>query len=89
MMPPWKPDPAVTELAGAAAPPSDRTPHAERRRRGGSWRTLLLLLARPPEEVRADGGIARLWETAGGPSIDLEEIDYAEVCAKKAARGID
>jgi HEAT repeats len=44
-----------------------------------SWRTLLMLLARPPEEVRADGGIAHLWATAGGPSIELQEIDYAEV----------
>jgi len=44
-----------------------------------SWRTLLLLLARSPEEVRADGGIAHLWQTAGGPSIDIHEIDYAEV----------
>jgi hypothetical protein len=35
-----------------------------------SWRTLLLLLARSPEDVRADGGIARLWATAGGPSLE-------------------
>src|SRR5262245_11420894 len=37
-----------------------------------SWRTLLLLLARAPEEVRSDGGIAHLWGTAGGPSIEIE-----------------
>ena len=48
-----------------------------------SWRTLLLLLSRPPEEVRADGGIAHLWATAGGPSIDLQEIDYTEVLREK------
>ncbi len=44
-----------------------------------SWRTLLMLLARPPGEVRADGGIAHLWATAGGPSLGVQEIDYAEV----------
>ncbi|MBA3297609.1 MAG: hypothetical protein H0U19_11820, partial [Acidobacteria bacterium] len=33
-----------------------------------TWRTLLLLLSRTPEDVRADGGIAHLWATAGGPS---------------------
>lgn len=49
-----------------------------------SWRALLLLLARAPEEVRADGGISRLWATAGGPSIEIREIDYAEVLREKA-----
>lgn len=48
-----------------------------------SWRTLLLLLARAPEEVRGDGGIARLWSTAGGPSVEIVEIDYAEVLREK------
>jgi hypothetical protein len=48
-----------------------------------SWRTLLLLLARAPEEVRADGGIAHLWSTAGGPSVEINEIDYAEVLREK------
>jgi HEAT repeats len=48
-----------------------------------SWRTLLLLLARPPDEVRADGGIASLWATAGGPSLEIVEIDYAEVLREK------
>jgi hypothetical protein len=52
-----------------------------------SWRTLLLLLARTPDEVRSDGGIARLWATAGGPSLELREIDYAEVLREK--RGAD
>ncbi len=48
-----------------------------------SWRTLLLLLARTPEDVRADGGIAHLWGTAGGPSLEIVEIDYAEVLREK------
>jgi HEAT repeat protein len=48
-----------------------------------SWRTLLLLLARSPEEVRADGGIAKLWSTAGGPSIEITEVDYVEVLREK------
>lgn len=48
-----------------------------------SWRTLLLLLSRAPEEVRADGGIAHLWTTAGGPSVEIREIDYAEVLREK------
>jgi hypothetical protein len=50
---------------------------------GDSWRTLLLLLARSPEDVRADGGIAHLWVTAGGPSLEIDEIDYAEVLRER------
>ena len=52
-----------------------------------SWRTLLLLLSRPPEEVRADGGIAHLWATAGGPSVEIREVDYAEVLREKKGEG--
>src|SRR2546430_1032160 len=80
---PAKPDSAIVELAdmlrrhliGALTLNSgiDAT----------SWRTLLLLLARTPEEVRADGGISHLWATAGGPSVEIEEIDYAEVLREK------
>ncbi len=78
-----KPDPAIGELAsllhrhfiGAIT----LNPGAD----ASSWRALLLLLARTPEEVRADGGIAKLWSTAGGPSLEIQEIDYAEVLREK------
>jgi hypothetical protein len=80
---PAKPDPAIPELADVL----------HRHLIGGltinagadaeSWRTLLLLLARAPEEVRADGGIAHLWRAAGGPSLEIQEIDYAEVLREK------
>ena len=80
---PAKPDPAIGELAsllhrhfiGAMT----LNPGAD----ASSWRALLLLLARSPEDVRADGGIARLWTTAGGPSLEIQEIDYAEVLREK------
>jgi hypothetical protein len=48
-----------------------------------SWRTLLMLLSKPPDEARADGGIGNLWATAGGPSMEIVEIDYAEVLREK------
>src|SRR3954468_21206917 len=78
-----RPDPAIAELAevlyrhmiGALTV----NPAAD----ANSWRTLLLLLARAPEDVRSDGGIARLWATAGGPNLDLVEIDYGEVLREK------
>ena len=49
-----------------------------------TWRALLLLLARSVDETRADGGIGTLWSRSGGPSIELEEIDYAEVLRERA-----
>jgi hypothetical protein len=48
-----------------------------------SWQILLMLLSRPHDEVRADGGIGSLWATAGGPSMEIVEIDYAEVLREK------
>ena len=50
-----------------------------------TWRSLLVLLARPSEENRADGGIARLWARSGGPSIEIREVDYAEVLREREA----
>src|SRR5688572_25031983 len=79
-----KPDPAVTELAALLHRHLIGRLTLNAGTDAESWRTLLLLLARAPEEVRGDGGIAHLWETAGGPSIEITEIDYAEVLREKA-----
>jgi hypothetical protein len=38
--------------------------------------------------VRGDGGIAHLWRTAGGPSLELREIDYAEVLREKPGHAL-
>lgn len=81
---PARPDPAVTELAALL--------HRHLVGRfvvhGGtdvdSWRTLLVLLSRAPEELRTDGGIARVWTTVGGPSIEIHEVDYAELLREHA-----
>ncbi len=51
-----------------------------------AWRSFLLLLSRPPDEVRAEGGIARLWATTAGRHVELREIDYAEVLRERARR---
>jgi len=78
-----KPDPAIGELSDLFR----RQLVGKLTLNGGtdpeSWRTLLMLLARAPEDVRADGGIASLWATAGGPSLEIVEIDYAEVLREK------
>lgn len=76
-------DPAVAELAALLHGHLIGSLTVNAGADADSWRTLLLLLARPPEDVRADGGIAHLWAAAGGPSIDIQEIDYAEVLRER------
>src|SRR5438093_1590383 len=80
---PVKPDPAIVELSELLRRQLIGRLTLTTGADAESWRTLLTLLARPPEEVRADGGIAHLWATAGGPSIELQQIDYAEVLRDK------
>lgn len=48
-----------------------------------SWRRFLRLLARSTEELLAEGGIARVWATAGGTHVRIREIDYAEVLRER------
>lgn len=80
---PQRPDPAIGELADVLYRQMIGALTVNPAADANSWRTLLLLLSRAPEDVRADGGIARLWATAGGPSLDIVEIDYAEVLREK------
>jgi hypothetical protein len=49
-----------------------------------SWRTFLLLLGRSPDDIRAEGGIARQWTTMAGRHVEVREIDYAEVLRERA-----
>jgi hypothetical protein len=78
-----RPDAAVAELAGLLHRHGIGRLTLNTGVDAEAWRTFLLLLARPPEDVRADGGIAHLWTTAGGPSIDVREIDYADVLRER------
>ena len=80
---PQRPDPAIAELAEVLYRHMIGALTVNSAADADSWRTLLLLLARSPEDVRGDGGIGRLWATAGGPSLEIVEIDYAEVLREK------
>lgn len=78
-----KPDQAVSELAGLLHQHLIGAMTVNAGADADSWRTLLLLLSRAPDDVRSDGGIAHLWTTAGGPSVEIREVDYAEVLREK------
>jgi HEAT repeat protein len=80
---PAKPDSAIVELSDLLRRQLVGSLTINAGADAESWRTLLRLLGRAPEDVHADGGIAALWATAGGPSLDLREIDYAEVLRDK------
>ena len=80
---PAKVDPAIAELADLLHRQLVGGLTLNQGINGESWRRLLLLLARSPEEIRGEGGIKQLWEAGGDPSIDIEEIDYAEVLREK------
>jgi HEAT repeat protein len=80
---PAKPDVAVVELSDVLRRQLVGTLTLNPGADTESWRTLLMLLSRPTDEVRADGGIGSLWATAGGPSMEIVEIDYAEVLREK------
>src|SRR5438045_3980317 len=82
-LPVSRPDPAVAELASLLHSHliGEITVH-----QGGdqaAWRTFLVLLGRPAEDVRAEGGIARLWTTLAGRHVEIREIDYAEVLRER------
>jgi HEAT repeats/PBS lyase HEAT-like repeat len=80
---PAKPDSAIVELSDVLRRQLVGTLTLNPSADTESWRTLLMLLSRPADEVRTDGGIGSLWSTAGGPSMEIVEIDYAEVLREK------
>ena len=80
---PAKPDVAIVELSDVLRRQLVGTLTLNPGAGTESWRILLMLLSRPPDDVRADGGIGSLWATAGGPSMEIVEIDYAEVLREK------
>lgn len=48
-----------------------------------AWKCFLRLVGRPPEDVRAEGGIAHVWAATSGVHIELREIDYAELLRER------
>ena len=84
---PAKPDQAIVELSDVLRRQLVGTLTLNAGADAESWRTMLMLLSRPSDDVRADGGIGSLWATAGGPSLEIVEIDYAEVLRERQGDG--
>jgi HEAT repeat protein len=52
-----------------------------------AWRRFLVLVGRTPDQIRSEGGIARLWSGIAEPHVELREIDYAKVLRERDATG--
>ena len=50
------------------------------------WLPFLNILAKSFDEVRAGGGIARLWSATGQRHLELQEIDYADILKERAGQ---
>jgi hypothetical protein len=83
-----KPDSAIGELAallhshliGELSLQGELSP--------SGWHTFLSLLAKPPEDIRNEGGFGRAWMAAGGGPIDIRQIDYTEVLRERSSSGL-
>jgi HEAT repeat protein len=78
-----RPDPAVREtgalfhdhMIGLVTLHSSPDPEA--------WLPFLNILAKSLEDVRAAGGVARLWAATGQRHLELQEIDYADILRER------
>jgi hypothetical protein len=80
---PARPDAAISELAALLHEQMIGELVVNPGGQVDDWRNFLLLVGRPVEDIRAEGGIARLWTTMAGRHVELREIDYAEVLREK------
>jgi HEAT repeat protein len=49
------------------------------------WLPFLQLLATPIDEMRAAGGVSRLWAATGQRHLEIQEIDYADILRDRGA----
>ncbi|MBI4265925.1 MAG: HEAT repeat domain-containing protein [Acidobacteria bacterium] len=81
---PVRPDAAIGEVADLLHERLVGALRMERAADTQDWHALLLLLARTPEDVIADGGVAKAWAASGREHFEIREIDYAEVLRERA-----
>ena len=80
---PARTDQAIGELAELMHHRLVAALRVERGADAHDWHALLLLLARSPEELLAEGGIAKAWAASGRGHFEIREIDYAEVLRER------
>jgi HEAT repeat protein len=84
---PAKPDSAIGEFAELLHSRLVGELRVERDADAGEWHALLSLMARSPEDLLADGGLAKAWAATGHSHFGIREIDYAEVLREHTGAG--
>lgn len=82
---PARADQAIGEIAGLMHDRLVAALHLQQGADALDWHALLLLLARAPEDLIAEGGIAKAWVAAGRNHFEIREIDYADVLRERGA----
>jgi HEAT repeat protein len=80
---PAKPDSAIGEFAALLHSRLVGELYVTRGAEAPQWHALLLLLSRSPEDLLAQGGIAKAWAATGHSQFGIREIDYAEVLRER------
>jgi hypothetical protein len=78
-----KPDSGVVELAGLLHERQIGEIKLKNGADGETWLKFLRVLATPVDDLRREGGIARVWATSGGQPIEIRELDYAGVLRER------
>jgi len=78
-----KPDTGVAELAGLLHERQIGEVKLKNGADGETWLKFLRVLATPVDDLRREGGIARVWATSGGQPIEIRELDYAGVLRER------
>ena len=83
---PERPDPALGELATLLHSHIIGRLDIQVATDAGMWLTLFKLLARPTEEVREEGGIAKLFTGTGAQhlGVSITELDYSEILEERS-----
>lgn len=78
-----RPDPAVGELAALLHEHlvGALTVHAGTS--ADTWLAFLGILAQARDDLRGEGGIDRVWSAKGDQTIEVQEVDYAEVLRER------
>jgi hypothetical protein len=81
---PARPDAVIGELAELLHARLVGTLGIDRGADAKDWLALLALLAMSPEELIAQGGMAKAWALTGRSHFEVREIDYAEVLRERS-----
>jgi hypothetical protein len=82
---PQRPEAAIVELAGLLHSHQVGELRVQPGVGRDTWSAFLTLVGQSPEELRAQGGLARVWSAMARTQLGVSEIDYGELLAERAS----